>query len=91
MVGIGLLVEKVLASKGLELAPKIARRRLGNLTHDEIISTLLPGASIKVVDVGANVGQSVERFRNLFQERPEKITDFEPAPSAFATLASPHG
>lgn len=86
MFGIGLLVEKVLASKGLELTPKIERRRLGNLTHDEIISKLLPGASITVVDVGANVGQSVERFRNLFQERLEKITSFEPVPSAFAIL-----
>lgn len=86
MFRVGLLVEKVLASKGLELAPKIERRRLGNLSHDEIIKTLLPGAEITVLDVGANIGQSVERFRDLFQERLEKIISFEPVPSAFAKL-----
>ena len=91
MFGIGKLVARALESLGWELAPRIERKRLGDLSHDEIIRILLPGDNITVIDVGANVGQSVERFQALFQKGLVKIYSFEPVPSAFAKLKDKWG
>lgn len=42
-----------------------------------------------VVDVGANVGQSIEAIRDIF-DAPQ-IISFEPAPETFARLTERHG
>lgn len=54
-------------------------------TADAVLRRLVPVPDPVVLDVGANVGQSVERFRRLWPEC--RIHSFEPAPDSFAILA----
>ena len=39
-----------------------------------------------VFDVGANVGQSIERFSSIFKEQEYEIYSFEPTPKLFDIL-----
>jgi FkbM family methyltransferase len=50
----------------------------------EDIAKLVHNDHPTVFDVGANVGQSIKRFRSIFPK--SVIHSFEPSPTAFATL-----
>lgn len=67
----------------------ILRRFYYDFNADDSIKKLLKLANIKsreciIFDVGANAGQSVERFRNYLPEA--NILSFEPYPLVFKTL-----
>ena len=59
------------------------RKKYNQIKIDDILSKYLPQNPI-IFDIGSNVGQSITRFSNIF-ENP-KIHSFEPNPEAFKIL-----
>ncbi len=49
------------------------------------LAKLLANESIRIFDVGANIGQSISHYRETFPDC--SVTSFEPNPKAFSILA----
>ena len=52
--------------------------------HKFLVNNFLNKDKITIFDVGANTGDSIERFRNIFQNY--SIYSFEPIPEIFKKL-----
>ena len=52
--------------------------------HKFLVNNFLDKEKITIFDVGANTGDSIERFRNIFQNY--SIYSFEPIPEIFKKL-----
>ena len=48
-----------------------------NLSNDQILKKVFLNQPINVFDIGANIGQSIERFQKIFSTQ-SKIYSFEP-------------
>ena len=57
---------------------------IGREPFEDMRKLCAPGLGVTIVDAGANVGQTIERFRLAF-DRPE-IHSFEPSPATFKEL-----
>ncbi len=74
------VIKYVLSSLGYEL------RAIPNLGRDAFqdMSPFVTSSTPVLFDIGANVGQTIENFRQHFKE--STIHTFEPSPSTFQTL-----
>jgi len=84
-MGIKKIIKKFLLGKGYE----IFRRYYYDFNADDSIQKILKHVGINfnniiILDVGANVGQSVDRFRRYMPN--SKIFSFEPNPEVFSKL-----
>ena len=82
-------LKQILIKNGYE----VYRKHYYDFNSDESIQKILKSAKVDiskvtVLDVGANVGQSVERFRRYLPDA--YIYSFEPNPTTFETLRNKH-
>jgi FkbM family methyltransferase len=62
----------------------VHRYRAGDDPFEDMHRLLLPGRAPLIIDVGANLGQSIVRFRAIFPIA--EMHSFEPSPSTYAQL-----
>jgi FkbM family methyltransferase len=78
-------IKNFLESRGYELYRKHYYDFNGDQSLKMLIEKIMPGkADLTIFDVGANVGQSVERFYRAFPD--SRIFSFEPNPVVYAEL-----
>ena len=61
-----------------------------NLSNDQILKKVFLNQPINVFDIGANIGQSIERFKKIFSTE-SKIYSFEPLKKCFELLNKKYG
>ena len=79
-------IKKIISLSGYELRgikPKVAHNDY-NAIHKFLISEVLKCEEPVIFDVGANDGESIERFKKIFSK--SKIYSFEPDDNAFQRL-----
>ena len=79
-------IKKIISLSGYELRgikPKVAHNDY-NAIHKFLISEVLKCQEPVIFDVGANDGESIERFKKIFSK--SKIYSFEPDDNAFQRL-----